>query len=126
MAEDAPFRFAEGIDGHLFLREEIGPRLLRLEDDELSGIREVLLDLLSGGEPTDDTVEHHKRWGYVVRLLLAGLNRENGTIQTMPGPDGLLAQGHLTMQAYQLTQEMFIAHVNQKTEEKASKPRITR
>jgi hypothetical protein len=78
--------------------------------------------MLQSGSPTVDTEDYHKRWGYLVRLLMAGLNRENGTIQSLPESGALLDQGHLAMQAVGIVQAMFIEHVNKKTEEIARRP----
>lgn len=106
MAENAPFR-----------REDIGARSLSLEAEDLRGLREVMRDVLTGGA-TEDTQEYHQRWGYVVQLFMLGVNRENGTIQTLPAGPVLLEQGHLTMQAWGVMQDMLIAHLNE-----ANKPK---
>lgn len=106
MAEDAPSR-----------PQDIAPRVLSLSRNDQHELDEVATDVLQGGGPTTDTESYHKRWGYVVNLFMAGLDRENGTIRSLPESGGLLDQGHLTMQAFSIVQAMFIDHANRKTEE---------
>ncbi len=74
------------------------------------------------GGATEDTAPNHAKWGNLVGILMAGLNRENGTIQSLPESGALLEQGHLAMQAFSVIQAVFIEHVNEANKPKGLKP----
>lgn len=73
-------------------------------------------DFLSGGNATGDTIEYHRRWGYLARLFFMGVNRENGTIQHLPTRGGLLEQPARVMSVFEVMQGCFMEHVNKLAE----------
>jgi hypothetical protein len=72
-----------------------------------------MLDFLSGGGPSDDTRAAHSRWGYIAKLFLMCVNKENGTLAILPEAGGLLDQPARTMSVFELMQGIFLERVNQ-------------
>jgi hypothetical protein len=73
-------------------------------------------DFLAGGGPGRDTLEDHRRWGYLARLFFLGVNRENGTIQHLPFDGALMDQPSKVLAAFELMQGVFMEHLKKLTE----------
>jgi hypothetical protein len=87
---------------------EIAP----FSQEEVSGIREVMLDFLSGGGASSDTAAAHRKWGYIARLFFMSADKEHGSLLHLPCDGPMLAQPAKTLAVIELMQNIFVEHVN--------------
>jgi hypothetical protein len=77
-----------------------------------------MADFLAGGGPTSDTVEQHKKWGYIARLFFTCVNRENGTMQSLPFRGGVMDQPAKTLSVFETMQGLFMEHIKAQMDRK--------
>lgn len=86
---------------------------------EVHEIREVMRDFLDGGGPSTDTMEFHRKWGYLARLFFMSVDKERGSLLHLPYLVGVMEQPARTAAVFELMQNLFVEHLNKLAEANA-------
>ena len=85
-------------------------------EGEVSAIREVMRDFLLGGGAGPDTIDMHRRWGYMARLFFMSADKEHGSLLHLPYPGSIMEQPAKTLAVFELMQNIFVEHLNKMAE----------